>query len=460
MTARPDETAPRHPAHALASWPRDVPLAALVSDDAAHVPCTFLAEPSGLWTWDTDRGWRTRRGDETFAFAHLDPLDAISELARIPREPGAETAAAGGWMLAISYALGPLIEPAAGRPRAAAARAAPDPWPTLVVARIDRSVAYDHAARCWAGGRSSGPSPVGAETPSWSLTPPGMAGRDAYTRAVARVLEYIRAGDVYQVNLTHRLRAAFAGSARGLAAELFAAARPWHGGYIEFDDDDTRRAVISASPELFLDADLRTGEVRTRPMKGTRPACADPEELRAAEKDRAELDMITDLMRNDLGRVCAPGSIRVESPREIERHASGVLQATSSVAGRLRAGVGAGELLGATFPPGSVTGVPKIRAMQIIDELETSPRGPYCGAMGFLSDAGRLRLNVAIRTALVSGAPGPAGLDDMSDATLELGVGAGIVADSEPDAEWRESLDKARFVLDLAEHRAPAPANT
>jgi para-aminobenzoate synthetase component 1 len=177
-------------------------------------------------------------------------------------------------------------------------------------------------------------------------------------------------------------------------------------------------------------------------MKGTRPAGGDEAELASAEKDRAELNMIVDLMRNDLGRVCRFGSVRVEEPRAIERHGP-VLQATATVSGRVRGGLDLADVLGAGFPPGSVTGTPKIRAMQIIGELEGGPRGPYCGCIGLIDRGGRARLNVAIRTALLTEVG--TGVWD-----LEFPVGAGIVADSDPEAEWRETLDKAGVLTGVA----------
>ncbi|HRQ72785.1 MAG TPA: chorismate-binding protein [Phycisphaerales bacterium] len=254
----------------------------------------------------------------------------------------------------------------------------------------------------------------------------------------------MRAGDAYQVNLAHVLRGRFTGSTRDLYAALAAAARPEHGAYVESAPGPTRWAVLSLSPELFLSFDPATRRVVTRPMKGTRPAHADPDELMHAPKDRAELAMIVDLMRNDLGRVCDFGSIRVDVPRRIERHATGaagVLQATATVSGTLRGGVTLGGLLAATFPPGSVTGAPKVRAMRIIDSLEGFRRGPYCGATAVIDDAGRAVLSVAIRTAVVTGRADATGL--FTDAAFEYAVGAGIVADSDPEAEWRETLDKA-----------------
>jgi len=267
-----------------------------------------------------------------------------------------------------------------------------------------------------------------------------------YIEGVQRILEFIRAGDVYQVNLTHRLQTVLHGSPRAFAAALFETALPWHGAYTEtIGTDGRKRAIVSASPELFLDFNPRSRIVRTRPMKGTRPASGDHSDLMHAEKDRAELNMIVDLMRNDLGRVCAFGSVCVDDPRTIECHGQSVLQATATISGRVRGGLGLADVLDASFSPGSVTGTPKIRAMQIIDELEPSPRGPYCGCMGLIDSNGRARLNVAIRTAILTETDTPGRW------LLEYPVGAGIVAESDPDAEWQETLDKADILLRLTQ---------
>jgi para-aminobenzoate synthetase component 1 len=275
-------------------------------------------------------------------------------------------------------------------------------------------------------------------------------GREAFEDAVATAVEYIRAGDIFQVSLSHRMSGAFAGSTRALFRALIASAGPRHGAYLEVPDGSggPPRAVVSVSPELFLSFDAPTRLVTTRPMKGTRPASAGAGVLEASGKDRAELAMIVDLMRNDLGRVCEFGSIRVAEPRVIERHGAergGVYQGVATVQGRLREGLDTADLLGATFPGGSVTGAPKIRAMQIIEELEPVARGPYCGAIGMVSDSGDALLSIAIRTALVSGG------------RLDYSVGAGIVAESEPGAEWAETLDKARGIMDLAGAGSPGP---
>jgi anthranilate/para-aminobenzoate synthase component I len=276
-----------------------------------------------------------------------------------------------------------------------------------------------------------------------------VQGRAGYVSAVGRALAYIRAGDVYQANIAHELRGRVSGSAAGVYGALVRGALPRHGmGVVGAPlGAGVGYAVLSLSPELFLSFDAGTRRLVTRPMKGTRPWDGDERELRDAEKDRAELAMIVDLMRNDLGRVCEFGSVRVDTAREIERHGVGagaVLQATATVSGVVRAGVGIGEILGATFPPGSVTGTPKVRAMQVIDELEPFSRGPYCGCIGTIGDDGSFELAVSIRTAVVRGAVDGAG--EFVDAEFSYSVGAGIVADSDPEAEWEETMAKARVL--------------
>jgi len=275
---------------------------------------------------------------------------------------------------------------------------------------------------------------------------------------------------------------------------MLAIAEPWYGGYVE--SPDRRRSVLSISPELFLEVDPVSRRVVTRPIKGTLPADHSPEQLRNSDKDRAELVMIVDLMRNDLGRLCEFGSVRVEQAQRIERHGgagvhsgSGVLHGVATVTGTLRAGTTLADLLAATFPAGSVTGAPKIRAMEIIDELEPVRRGPYCGTLGFIGEDGRCCFNVGIRTAsIMSGTSSGAGVTPLhrpdacvtdsqsrttaspvrgSDhviGTVDYSVGAGIVADSEPKSEWRETEAKAagfrRAVESFseAESRAETPA--
>lgn len=288
-------------------------------------------------------------------------------------------------------------------------------------------------------------------------------GRERYERAVERVVEYIAAGDVFQANIAHRLTGSFTGSPRALAADLLDQLGSWYAACIEPLTPGS--AVLSASPELFLEFEPESRRIVTRPIKGTLAVRRPPVELLESEKDAAELAMIVDLMRNDLGRVCEYGSVRVEEARSIERHGgvgaaedAGVHHSVATVSGRLRDDRDFADLLGATFPPGSITGAPKIRAMQIIDEVEPVRRGPYCGAVGYISDCGRAAFNVAIRTACVTthcDAPQPERFDDLR-AEVDYAVGAGIVADSTPESEWRETLAKAEGFLRVVGQEAPA----
>ncbi len=260
-------------------------------------------------------------------------------------------------------------------------------------------------------------------------------GRRWYESRVRTAVELVHAGDIFQVNLAHQLVARFSGSARALFDTLAAGARPPFGVYLELPD----RVVCSLSPELFLRLDAPSGRCLTRPMKGT---ARTRQELEHSLKDRAELRMIVDLMRNDLARVCRVGSVRVEDPRTLEPHAdASVIQGVATVCGTLREGMHWRDLVRAAFPPGSITGAPKVRAMQIIRDLEGFTRGAYCGAMGILAADGSLTLNVGIRTATITGRQVAPGV--FEDAELVFPVGAGIVADSTPEHEWAETLRKA-----------------
>jgi para-aminobenzoate synthetase component 1 len=262
-----------------------------------------------------------------------------------------------------------------------------------------------------------------------------------YLDGVARVLEYLRAGDAYQVNLARRLSAPCGdGDPVALAATLRRRAPAPLGAFIAAASGGAY--LIGSSPERFLAVDT-DGNVETRPIKGTRARGADPaadEAARAAlgasAKDRAEHVMIVDLERNDLGRVCRTGSVEVAGVGRILALPT-VFHMVSTVRGRLRPDVGLATLLRATFPGGSITGAPKRRAMQIIDELEPVARGPYTGATGWLGAAGDLGLAVAIRTALVAGG------------RLSLSVGGGVVVDSTPEAELAETEVKARAFASL-----------
>jgi len=279
--------------------------------------------------------------------------------------------------------------------------------------------------------------------------------REGYLRAVARAREYIAAGDIYQVNLSRRYTAcrAPADAARPPVDLYLALRRANPAPYGAYLDLGGGRAVLSSSPELFLS--LAGGRVVTRPIKGTRPRrpgdaafnARMEAELAASAKDRAELVMIVDLERNDLGRVCSYGTVRVAEPRAVEAYAA-VYHTVAAVEGRLHAGRDIVDLLKATFPGGSITGAPKVRSMQIIAELEPTRRSVYTGAIGYLGPptpaepAGRATLNIAIRTLIVDGP------------RVHVQVGGGIVADSDPAAEFQETCDKARAML-LAMGLAP-----
>ncbi|MBO9576696.1 MAG: aminodeoxychorismate synthase component I [Sphingobium sp.] len=272
------------------------------------------------------------------------------------------------------------------------------------------------------------PHATGAVTP--------MVTRESYDRSIGKVLDYIVAGDIYQANLTFPAVVAFPGDP--LAA--YAAIRPrqlaGHGALIRHDG----RHILSFSPESFFA--LEAGRIATRPMKGTarrlHDGAADAAaiaELAADPKQRAENLMIVDLLRNDISRVAVPGSVRVPALFSVETYPT-IHQMISVVEGRVRDGLGPDEVIRSLFPCGSITGAPKIRAMDVIAEVEPFGRGLYTGSIGHIAPDGSARFNVAIRTISME--------DGARDGVL--GLGSGVVADSRPDAEWQECLDKARFL--------------
>jgi len=265
----------------------------------------------------------------------------------------------------------------------------------------------------------------------------------AYDRAFATLQEAIRAGDIYQANLTFPLAGTWRGDPLALYAAIRPAASAGYGGIVH----DGSHWLLSFSPELFFA--LANGQVSVKPMKGTRPRGptatkdrAQRAELAASIKDRAENLMIVDLMRNDLSRVAEPGSVRVEAPFAIETYPT-VHQMVSTVRARLQPGRDAIDLIHALFPCGSITGAPKIRAMELIERVERDARGPYCGAIGRIDASGDAAFNVAIRTLRLSPPENGRG-------SAVLGVGSAIVADSDGQAEWRECLVKGGFVRQSA----------
>ena len=267
--------------------------------------------------------------------------------------------------------------------------------------------------------------------------PEPLVAQNEYNRAMASVLAYIAAGDCYQVNLTFPLRARLlSGSAAGLYGRLRRSGPVGHGAFVDLGQGPV---VVSRSPELFFRLDAQ-GKITTRPMKGTRPRDADPvrdaalaADLQASPKDRAENLMIVDLLRNDISRLSETGSVKTPALYAIEHYAT-VHQMVSQVEGQLSAPASLPDLITALFPCGSVTGAPKIRAMQIIRELEAHPRGVYCGAIGWMAPDGSADFSVAIRTLSLEG-------DE-----IVMNVGGGVVHGSTAEGEWEEALWKARFV--------------
>ncbi|MGA0540862.1 aminodeoxychorismate synthase component I [Neotabrizicola sp. VNH66] len=271
-----------------------------------------------------------------------------------------------------------------------------------------------------------------------SMAPPVPAiSRAAYGRAIARVLDYIAAGDCYQVNLTFPMRSRLlSGDAFGLYGALRRTGPVGHGAFVDLGQGPV---VVSRSPELFFRMDA-AGRIEARPMKGTRPRDPDPArdaaiavELATNPKDRAENLMIVDLLRNDISRISQVGSVKVPALYAVEHYAT-VHQMTSTVTGQLAAPPSLPGLVQALFPCGSVTGAPKIRAMEIIREVEPFARGAYCGAIGWMGPDGAADFSVAIRTLSVTGD------------RIVMNVGGGVVHDSTAQGEWEEALWKARFV--------------
>jgi para-aminobenzoate synthetase component 1 len=403
-------------------------------------------------------GWRPRRV-VAWPVGKPGALDALRRVLgepRMPRDPDSPVPYRGGFIGWIGYDVGRHVERLPSRLPVDAG------VPDFVVGEFDSLLVEDRRDRrlffVGACDPEEGPSrlfakqaealeefrAVSEEVPlrAERATGDGVAApprpdvpRDVYLARLRRVIDYIHAGDVFQVNLAQRFTSRLAAPTAETYARLRVASPAAWGCLLSLGGPE----ILSISPELFL---AKTGDVvTTRPIKGTRPtSCYRAEdrafrrELEESEKDRAELAMIVDLLRNDLGRVAKTGSVRVTTPREIHElptvyHASATIEAT------LPSNVHAADLVRATMPGGSVTGAPKIRAMEILEELEDVRRGPYCGSAGWFGYDGDLRLNILIRTLVVRG-------DEAS-----FHVGGGIVADSDPAAEYDETLVKARALI-------------
>ncbi len=366
-----------------------------------------------------------------------------------------------GWMGYLGYELGRHFERLPGRaPRDTA-------QPDMHLAFYDAVAVYDHHAGSWdvvslrfddppdGAGRAADELAEVLHQAESAERPPAAAAShpddtddglgdgqwachftpDAYRSAVGRCIEYIAAGDIFQVNLSQRFTRQTSATPIDIYRRLRLGNPAWYSGYIAGDG----WAVLSSSPELFLRC--RDGHITTRPIKGTRRRPGDPQRdslaaaaLTASEKDNAELAMIIDLLRNDLGRVCRYGSVQVTDAGVLETHPT-VFHLVGAIEGDLADGADLADLVAATFPGGSITGAPKIRAMEIIDELEPFARGAYTGGMVHFGVDGAAEMNIVIRTAVWE--PG----------RVHVHVGGGIVADSTPDGEYVETLDKARAVL-------------
>ena len=434
---------------------------------------SFLSADPVMVVRSKGRLTETRSGDDAWRAVEGDALGVVREVLRswaapaVPGLPPFQGGAAGY----IGYDYGAVLE------RVPATRYDDLGVPDVVLGLYDWVIGWDHASReAWlistglraggppdsarararadnvrarlAGGRRASPPASGGlagnPAPSYPVTaldraPDGLRStftHRGYLDAVARVREYIVAGDIFQANLSQRLQAPL----RKPPFELYRRLRRKNpapfAAYFEAGDV----TVLSASPERFLRLDDQ-GAVETRPIKGTRPRGLGPmhdaalgRALAESEKDRAENVMIVDLLRNDLSRVCRPGSVRVPELFALEQHPT-VHHLVSTVIGELAPGRDATDLIRATFPGGSITGAPKVRAMEIIAELEPTRRGVYCGSVGYLSRSGVMDTSIVIRTFVQVGDQ------------VYFQAGGGIVADSDPELEYRETLDKARGLI-------------
>ncbi len=380
--------------------------------------------------------------DPAAGFAKL--RAAMPAKAASPSGPGFS----GGYAGLFGYDLGQAFERTPRSPEGLAA------WPAISVGWYPAVAVFDHATQTLTvEGEPAAARRLADAIEAGSTTVEAAPGRfeqvwdDArYLAAARRAIDYVRAGDVFQVNLSHPFRGALPGRdgpfrlIKRLAQQSPAA----FSAYLRIDD---QRAVVTNSPERFVAVDA-SGRVETRPIKGTRARCADLQEdrrareaLAASDKDRAENLMIVDLMRNDLARVCAPGTVRTPDLFKVESFAN-VHHLVSTVTGQLAEGRNVFDLISAAFPPGSITGAPKVRAMEIIDELEGESRGPYCGALGWIGADGAADLNVMIRTA--------ACLKQGEDWSAEIRSGGAIVIDSDPAEELAETRAKAGALIKAA----------
>lgn len=358
--------------------------------------------------------------------------DLARQLHRLPRQAAADPPLPAMWWMAVDQVL--AFHHPSGRWWHCTAHGPADCWPWSTPSRRE---AWAHTLQ-----RARGPRPP--RQPWHAGTATQRTDRTAFERGVQQIRDAIAGGEVLQVNLTRREDARFEGDAWSLYEDLVAAHPAPFAAFI----DAPGFAIASCSPERFLQ--MQGDAVQARPIKGTVGRGADALEdeqrrqwLAASEKNRAENLMIVDLMRNDIGRVARIGSVRVPELFALEPYAS-VWQMVSTVQAQLRPGLGAADLLRACWPPGSMTGAPKLKAMQIIEALEPLQRGFYAGSIGYLDCSGRMDLSVVIRSAIVA------------QGRVMLQLGGGIVADSQPAAEWDETVAKGERLRSVLE-AAPGP---
>ncbi len=376
--------------------------------------------PWSILAWEPQRSLLI---DIRGALLH-DPLQTLDEFL------DGEAAAGRTVIGMLAYELGRFIEPRSGR------RPLPPNLPLVWLASYARTHAFDHRSGVW----RTEPEILGRRRRHRARMAPlrPIVESSRYQASFDRVRSWIASGDVYQVNLSVGFEAAFEGSAAELYERIASAHAAPYGAYVDAGDWQ----LLSISPELFL---RRDGDrLTTRPIKGTRPRGVGPgedqrmrDDLLADSKERAEHVMIVDLERNDLGRIATTGSVCVDDAWKVETY-PGLHHLESSVSCRLRSALRFSDILRATFPGGSITGAPKLRAMQIIDALEEGPRGPYTGAILHHEPDGSFSMSVAIRTATISGG------------TLRYRAGGGLVWDSRAASEWNECLLKARAFADAA----------
>jgi para-aminobenzoate synthetase component 1 len=437
----------------------DLPWAVFLDSGSHHLTQSrydiIAAEPYATLT---TRGKLTEVRGEAIELARADPLTLLRQQLAIDPAVACDLPFCGGALGYFSYDLARRFE------RLPARAEDSEKMPEMAIGFYDWAVVVDHLARrAWLIGQGRDPdtdwkwdglvarfsaAPAERARLPFRITASLASNltRDGYASRFRRVLDYIYAGDCYQINLAQRFAAPAAGDP-WLAYQALRIINP--APYSAFLNTPYG-TIMSASPERFLK--LEHGSVETKPIKGTRPRAGHPRldaelaaELQASAKDRAENVMIVDLLRNDLSKNCEPGSVAVPKLFEVESFAT-VHHLVSTVTGTLRGDRDALDLLRGCFPGGSITGAPKLRAMQIIEELEPQRRGVYCGAIGYIGCDGNMDLNIAIRTLVYAGG------------VIRFSVGGGIVADSRCDDEYQETFDKAAAMLKLLQQTAAGQA--